>query len=53
MFIWWDSLETWWTMSALLGVEGLGFWTSPTTSVVGTYAANGTYTGTPAVAITV
>lgn len=39
-------------MSPLLGLEGPGFWKSPTPAVVGTYTPVGTYTGNPVVAIT-
>jgi hypothetical protein len=51
-FIWWEKDDLWWNMSALLGIEGAGFWKSPTTAVTGTYSPVGTYTGSPIVVIT-
>lgn len=52
LFIWWEPTDAWWNMSAVLGVEGAGFWYSPTASVVGTYLPVGTYTGNPIVVVT-
>ena len=51
-FIWWNTLDNLWVLSAVLGVEGVGWWASPTTAVPGTYTPAGTYTGNPVVAAT-
>jgi hypothetical protein len=51
-FIWCDPAANRWFMTALLGVMGVGWWQSPIGTIVGTYTAGGTYTGTPLVAIT-
>ena len=47
-YIWWDSTNSLWTISAVLGTRGSAYFTSPTLTPGSTWTAGGTATGSPA-----
>jgi len=50
--LWFDPTANRWFLTLLLGVMGAGWWQSPIGTILGTYTAGGTATGSPVVTVT-